>query len=397
MKSALFAFFSFLFVMGAVFYLTFGSLGPWLSQIMAEGIRWWTNMLSLLFRSCAVCPAIHSLFIDGVCAGVGSVLSFLPIIAVLFFCLSILESSGYLAYISAKADRPLRKSGLSGLALIPLLTGFGCSVPAVMAAGKLPSQYDRRLTVFLIPFMSCSAKLPIYTSLAPVFFGDKAIFIIGLFYLSGVFCALLILFFLQKLHPHRLTVKRSYFSAYPAQTFRLRKPDLQSALKAVWLNVRDFSRKAFTVILFSSVLIWFLENLDCDLKLTDCPEDSILAVLGQFVLPFFTPLGLTDWRTAASLIAGLSAKEAVVSTLSVMAGSPAGSAAFSFFLRQTFTPLTACVFMTFCLFYVPCAATLATVYKELEGLRYPCIMFLFQLIFAWILSFLLYHFSLLLT
>ena len=181
---------SFLLIMGAIFYLTFGSLGLWLSDIMADGVHWWVARLSSILDFFAVNAVVHSLIIDGVCAGVGSVHSFLPVIAVLFFCLSIIETCGYLSYISAKMDRWLRRIGLSGFSFVPLLTGFGCSVPAIMAAGKLPSRYDKCLTIFLIPFMSCSAKLPIYTLIAPIFFAEKGILVIALLYLTGILCAL---------------------------------------------------------------------------------------------------------------------------------------------------------------------------------------------------------------
>ena len=401
MKSRFASLLSFFGVMGTIFYLTFGSLGPWLSQILSDGIHWWTGKFSLLLEQLAVEPVFRSLLVDGICAGVGSVLSFLPVIAVLFFCLSVMESCGYLEYISFKVDGLFQKSGLSGFSLIPLLTGFGCSVPAVMAAGKLPLPYDRWLTISLIPFMSCSAKLPVYTMVAQTFYGEKGIFIIGLLYLTGILTSIPMALLFRRLYrlrhfsPDRPQPSKIP-SFYPSHSCSLRKPDMGKALEAVRDNVRDFSKKAFTVIFLGSIVVWLLEHFGLDLTLVDCPEDSILAQLGKICSVFFTPLGISDWRIVSALIAGLSAKEAIVSTLAVMAGNPVGSAPFQLFLNQIFTPFTAWIFMVFCLFYVPCIATLTAVRKETGSWRYSLMMLLFQLIFAWILSFLLYHFGLLL-
>ena len=447
-------------VLGLVFYLTFASLGPFLSKILSSGIDWWVQRLSTCLTILEAAPSLHALVIDGICTGVGSVLSFLPIIAVLFFCLSLLETCGYLRLTAAAMDRPLSRLGLSGASLIPLLTGFGCAVPAVMAAGRLdagsrgtpgpgkvapskralgvgaPSRKtpDRRvsgrgaavncrtLTIFMIPFLSCSARLPIYAMMTAALFPGKGGLVIGSLYLLGVAAALLLALICRL--PARIHVRRPPSSGArmsrpapntnPAHTFctaclcvpgsttaeldtaGLRIPDLRAAMKAVWINVRDFSRKAFTVIFLGAMTVWFLENLTPSLTLTENPEESLLAAFGKAIAPFFAPLGFGDWRAASALIAGLSAKEAVVSTLAVMAGSVVGSPAMNQMLAATFTPLTAYTFMTFCLLYIPCIATLATVRKELGSMKYVALMILIQVGFAWIFSFLLYHLGLLL-
>lgn len=379
--------------MGTVFYLTFGSLGPWLSKILAEGISWWVDKLSQLLTYFSVCDWVCSLILEGICPGVGSVLSFLPTIGILFFCLSILETCGYIQYTAHAMDRVFWKIGLTGQSMIPLLTGFGCSVPAIMAAGKLKSRHDKFITIAMIPFMSCSAKLPIYSLITTAFFGKQAVFVILSLYLTGILASIPFASLLHKICGNRQDI--AWVSDHTTIS-SFHRPNLHTAIHTVWINIKDFTKKAFTVIFLGSMVIWFLENFDCNFFLTDSPENSILAAIGRFLAPVFAPLGLGDWRAVSALISGLSAKEAVVSTLAVMAQSPVGSASFTLMLNEIFTPLTAVVFMLFCLFYIPCIATLATVSKELGGLRYAIAMVIFQISFAWIFSFLLYRFGVLL-
>lgn len=390
-------------VMGLVFYLTFISIGPFFSNILATGIDWWVHRLSICLDMLHITGPLHALIIDGICTGVGSVLSFLPTIGILFFCLSLLETSGYLNLIAVMMDRPLSYFGLSGSCLIPLLTGFGCSVPAIMAASKLSGDQSninqRLLTIFMIPFLSCSARLPIYAMIATAIFPQcRGKMIISL-YLTGILLALSMAlfykYFLAKnsrspfiFHPPTPALSRKSIRA-------LHRPSLIQGLEALWYNVRDFSKKAFTVIFLGSMVIWALENFDTSLSLTSHPNESLLAFMGRAAAPLFAPLGFGDWRAVSAIIAGVTAKEAVVSTLAIMAGNPVGSIEMTQMLTETFTPLSAYCFMTFCLLYIPCIATLVTVRKELGSWKYVLQMILLQISSAWIFSFLFYQFGVL--
>ena len=374
----------FLCVMFLIFWMTFGLAGAFLSDIFSLGIDTFTGWIDQLLIQTQINPALHSLIIDGVFAGVGSVLSFLPIIAVLFFFLSILEDSGYMPRVAFVMDKLLRKLGLSGRSIVPMLIGFGCSVPAIMAARTLPSQRDRYMTMLLIPFMSCSAKLPIYAMFtAALFVNYEALVMIGI-YVTGVIVSVIC----------ALILKSTIFSGKPVP-FVLVLPNYRMpALKSVWLrmweNVKGFIKKAFTVIFIATIVIWLLQSFDFGLNMVDSSNDSMLATLGNAAAPVFEPLGFGDWRAATALITGLSAKEAVVSTLAVLTGA-AETASLAGMLTAIFTPLTAYAFLIFCLLYMPCVATLATVRREMGGMKYALLVVLFQTGVAWIVSFLIYN------
>ncbi|MCQ4638029.1 ferrous iron transport protein B [Anaerovorax odorimutans] len=374
----------FLCIMLLVFYFTFGSLGTWLSDLLSAGIDKCVEAISYALLGAGVNPAFHSLVIDGICAGVGSVLSFLPIIAVLFFFLSILEDSGYMPRVAFVMDKLLRKLGLSGRSIVPMLIGFGCSVPAIMATRSLPSKRDRSLTMALIPFMSCSAKLPIYAMFTAAFFTDhKALVMIGL-YVTGIIVAIVC----------ALAFKGTLFRGDPVPFVLVLPPYRIPAMKSValrmWENVKGFIKKAFTVIFVATIVIWFLQSFDTGFNMVSSSDTSILADIGKIAAPIFAPLGFGDWRAATALITGMSAKEAVVSTLAVLTGAADG-ASLSAMLTQVFTPLSAFAFLVFCLLYMPCVATLATIRREMGGWRYAFGVMLFQCVVAWIVSFIVFH------
>lgn len=374
----------FLCIMFLVFFFTFGSLGTWLSDWLSLGIDKVVSLISYALMDAGVNPAFHSLVIDGVCAGVGSVLSFLPIIAVLFFFLSILEDSGYMPRVAFVMDKLLRKLGLSGRSIVPMLVGFGCSVPAIMATRSLPSKRDRHLTMALIPFMSCSAKLPIYAMFTAAFFTDhKALVLIGL-YITGILVAIVC----------ALIFKRTLFQGDPVPFVLVlpsyRIPNAKSVGLRMWENVKGFIKKAFTVIFIATIVIWFLQSFDTGFNMVSNSEDSILAAIGKAAAPIFTLQGFGDWRAATALITGLSAKEAVVSTMAVLTGASEG-ASLSVMLTQIFTPLSAFAFLVFCLLYMPCIATLATIRREMGGWRYAFLVVLFQCAVAWIVSLLIFQ------
>ena len=374
----------FICIMASVFYLTFGSLGLWLSNILSAGIDWWVSKLGDALITAGASDAVYSLVIDGVCAGIGSVLSFLPVIGVLFLCLSILEDSGYMPRVAFVMDKLLRRLGLSGRSIVPMLIGFGCSVPAIMSTRDLPSRRDRHLTITLIPFMSCSAKLPLYGMITAAFFAEKAALVMVAIYATGICMAILI----------ALIFNRTVFKGEPVPFLMVlppyRVPAVKSVMLRVWENVKDFIKKAFTVIFGAAIVIWFLQSFDTHMVLVDSPEDSMLASIGKFAAPFFAPLGFGDWRAATALITGLSAKEAVVSTLAVLTGAVEGQT-LNVMLAQMFTPLSAFAFLVFCLLYVPCIATLATVKREMGGWKYVFSTILFQIGIAWITAFVVYN------
>lgn len=374
----------FLCVMLLVFYFTFGSLGTWLSDLLSILIGKGVDQLSYALISAGVNPAFHTLVIDGVCAGVGSVLSFLPIIAVLFFFLSILEDSGYMPRIAFVMDKLLRNLGLSGRSIVPMLIGFGCSVPAIMATRSLPSKRDRNLTMALIPFMSCSAKLPIYAMITAAFFDHNRPLIMICIYATGILVAIIC----------ALVFKGTIFQGDPVPFVLVlppyRIPAVKSVLLRMWENVKGFIKKAFTVIFVATIVIWFLQSFDSGFHMVESSEDSILAAIGKWAAPIFEPLGFGDWRSATALITGLSAKEAVVSTMAVLTGATEG-ASLTAMLTQMFTPLAAYAFLIFCLLYMPCVATLATIRREMGGWRYALLIVLFQCIVAWVVAFLIYN------
>ena len=373
--------------MGLVFFLTFGGPGRFLCKILSLGISWWTGRFSAVLVSLSVSPPVRALAVDGICAGVGSVLSFLPAIGMLFFCLSLLETSGFLDQSARWLDRPMSRIGLPGSAVVPLLTGFGCSVPAILSAGQLQNPAQKLRAIFLVPFFSCSARLPIYSLIAGSLFPTRSGLIIAGLYLLGAGTGLLLAVCVQRVWPIALVPPLQTFDAAPA----FRRPSLKQALAAAWTEIKDFSRKAFTVIFLGSMIIWLLEHLDAGLSLTDVPSDSLLADLGRMAAPLFAPLGFGDWRAVSAILSGLTAKEAVVSTLTVMLGESTGRMDFAKSLSSVFPPASAISFLVFCLLYTPCIAALAAVRKELGGLRWVLAMASFQCSFAWILSFLFFR------
>lgn len=374
----------FLGIMFIVFFLTFGSVGTWLSDILSIGVNFVIEKIGDALVVAGVSDVLYSLVIDGICAGVGSVISFLPIIAVLFFLLSILEDSGYMPRVAFVMDKLLGKLGLSGRSIVPMLIGFGCSVPAIMATRSLPSKRDRSLTITLIPFMSCSAKLPLYAMITAAFFAERSGLVMIALYLTGIIVSIII----------ALIFNKTLFKGDPVPFIMVlppyRVPAYKSVMLRVWENVKGFIKKAFTVIFLATIVIWFLQSFDFKLNMVATAEDSILASIGKFVSLIFQPLGFGDWRAATALITGLSAKEAVVSTMAVLTGATGGMT-LSAMLSQMFTPLSAFCFLVFCLLYMPCIATLATIRREMGGWRYAFGVVLFQTTVAWIVSFIIYN------
>lgn len=360
----------FILIMGLVFFLTFNVIGAFLQDALADGIDQVTEWVDAWLTAEAVNPAIRSLVVDAIFQGVGSVLSFAPVIAVLFFFLSLLEDGGYMARIAFVMDRLLRKLGLSGRSIVPLLVGFGCSVPAVMATRTLPSERDRRMTIMLIPFMSCSAKVPIYAFFTAAFFPrNGALVMIGL-YLFGVCMAILT----------ALLFKRTLFRGEPVpfvmELPNYRMPGMKNVLRLMWDKARDFLERAFTVIFVGTIIIWFLQNFDVRLNMVADSQDSILAFLAGGIAPLFAPLGLADWRLSTALISGFMAKESVISTLTVLYGASTN-------LSTLMTPGMVLTFLTFCLLYTPCIAAITSVKRE-NGARWAVGMVVFQCVIAWL-------------
>lgn len=370
-----------------VFYLTFGSLGPWLSDRLSFLIERGTRLLSSALLGADVNPAFHALVIDGVCAGVGSVLSFLPVIAVLFFCLSLMEGSGYMDRMTVLMDRPMRCLGLSGRCLVPLLMGFGCSVPAIMSARSLTQERERLTTASMIPFMSCSAKLPLYSMFAAVFFPKEKWPVVAALYAIGISLALLytLLFHVSK-GRKKGRPSCSRIPVLPAY----RMPSMKTVCLAVWENTKGFVKKAFTVIFTASIIIWFLQSFDTGFNMVDNSENSILAAIGKAAAPIFAPLGFGDWRSATALITGLSAKEAIISTLAVLTNTAEG-ACLGEMLTELYTPLSAFSFLVFCLLYTPCIAALAALQKEFGSWLRTAPFLAFQLAAAWAAAFLVFQ------
>lgn len=390
----------FLPIMAAVFYLTFGAPGSFLKQVLADGIDWWVLRLEKMLIWADVNETLRTLVIDGICRGIGSVLSFLPVIGLLFLCLCTLEECGYMETVSQDVDRIFRPLGLPGRAIVPLLSGFGCSAAAILAAEEIPGRRARLRTIFLIPFMSCSAKIPIYGMIAAALFPRSAAAVIVFLYSFGIAMAALLAFVTHKLHHEENGAACAARKGAGGSRRRV-----SHVLLRTWENMRGFMKKAFTVIFLASAIIWTLENFDGTLHLALSPDQSILASIGRRAAPLFAPLGFGDWRAATALLAGLSAKEAVVSTLTVLTlaagsdgagigGMGSGSAAVSV-LSEVFTPLSALSFLVFCLLYVPCVATLATVYKVTGSRKYAAGMAVFQTALAWLAAFAVYHIGIL--
>lgn len=365
----------FMVIMGTIFFLTFGVIGKSLSNLMDMAIGWITNICDRSLEIYGLNPIVHSLVIDGAFSGVGSVLSFLPIIVVLFFFLSILEDSGYMARVAFIMDKPLRKIGLSGRSFVPMLIGFGCSVPAIMSTRTLPSNRDRKMTILLTPFMSCSAKLPIYALFTAAFFPKYASLVIVALYFLGIFIAILFSFILKT------TVFKGNPVPFVMELPNYRMPSLKSVLKLIGDKAKDFVTRAFTIIFIASIIIWFLQSFDLRLNPVANSSDSLLAILGGVIAPIFKPLGFGDWRVSTALITGFTAKESVVSTLTVLLGGSTET------IGNLFNSFTAFVFLVFSLLYTPCVAAIAAVRHEL-GKRWTIEIVVSQCIIAWIIAFL---------
>ncbi|NLD19583.1 MAG: ferrous iron transporter B [Clostridiales bacterium] len=374
----------FFLVMYLVFTLTFNSAGAFSRAVLDRAIGDLTSLLDLALTNANASPVLRRLICDGICNGVGSVLSFLPTILILFTCLFLLEESGYMSCVASFMNSVMKRLGLPGQAIVPLLIGFGCSVPAIMATRTLQNKRERYMTIRLIPFMSCSAKLPIYSIFVSVFFPHHEATAMTGIYFSGIVIALLYAIVLN----NTLYRGRKVGALIPAPVCKA--PDFFIVLVKVKNSALEFLKKTFTVIFLASILIWFLQSFDLNLRLADSVDSSILAALGRCASPIFTPLGFDDWRAAAAIIAGLSAKEAVVSTLSVMSSAALGSS-LPAMLCQIFSPLSAFSFLIFCLLYIPCIATLAIIRRETGGWRYALLMALSQIALAWITSFALFN------
>lgn len=373
----------FLVIMLLVFWLTFGVIGSALSDLMSMGIDALAGVTDTALVHYGINPVVRSLVIDGIFAGVGSVLSFLPIIVVLFFFLSILEDSGYMARIAFVMDRPLRKIGLSGKSFVSMLIGFGCSVPAVMSTRTLSSERDKKMTIMLIPFISCSAKIPIYALFTAAFFQEyRALVMMGIYVLGilvGLICALIL----------KSTLFHGKPMPFVMELPNYRFPSAKSVLLLMWDKAKDFIQKAFTVIFLATLIIWFLQTFDTRLNVVTDSADSLLAMIGKLIAPVFTPLGFNDWRVATALISGFTAKEAVVSTLSVLTGTSMSNLGET--LGTIFTPLTAASFLVFTLLYTPCVAAVATIKREMNSVWKTVGIVMMQCGVAWLVACVFYQ------
>ena len=364
---------AFVGIMALVFYLTFGVIGLALQNLLEAGIDALTAAADSTLTAWNVNAAVHSLVIDGIFTGVGSVLSFLPIIVTLFFFLSLLEDTGYMARVAFVMDKLLRRIGLSGRSIVPMLIGFGCTVPGVMASRTLPSERDRKMTILLTPFMSCSAKLPIYSLFAAAFFPEHAALVMVSLYFLGIAVGILMAILLKS------SVFKGEAVPFVMELPNYRLPGLKNVVQLLWEKARDFLQRAFTVIFVATIIIWFLQSFDLRLSLTADPQQSILAWLASGIAPLFAPLGFADWRVSTALITGFMAKESVVSTLTILYGSSAAFAA-------ALSPAAAAPLLVFCLLYTPCIAAVASVKREMGG-KWAFIMVANQCIVAWLAAF----------
>ena len=364
---------SFIAIMGLVFWLTFSVIGKGLSNLLDLGISHLTTLVDGLLTKANINDVLHSLIIDGIFNGVGSVLNFLPIIVTLFFFLSLLEDSGYMARVAFVMDKLLRKAGLSGRSIVPMLIGFGCTVPGVMASRTLSSERDRKMTILLTPFMSCSAKLPIYGFFAAAFFPNNSAIVMILLYALGIATAVFM----------AIIMKLSIFKGEPVPSVmelpNYRMPSAKSVCQLLWEKAKDFLQRAFTVIFIATIVIWFLQTFDTKFNLVENSQNSILATIAGFIAPIFKPLGFGDWRISTALITGFMAKESVVSTLSVLLGSGVK-------ITSILTQLGAASLLVFCLLYTPCVAAIASIKREL-GRKWACFVVVFQCVIAWIMAF----------
>lgn len=372
---------AFIGIMGIVFFLTFNVIGSFLQGILENGVSIVTNYVDTLLTQAQINVALHSLIIDGIFNGVGTVLSFLPIIVTLFFFLSILEDSGYMARVAFIMDKLLRKIGLSGRSIVPMLIGFGCTVPGVMASRTLSSRRDRQMTIILTPFMSCSAKLPIYAFFTSVFFPGKGALVMIFLYVFGILTGIIF----------ALILKGSLFKGEPVpfvmELPNYRMPGAKNVCQLLWEKAKDFLHRAFTVIFVATIVIWFLQTFDLRFNIVTESKDSILAILAGYIAPIFNPLGFGDWRISTALISGFMAKESVVSTLSILYGSTQS-------LLMSLTTPAALSLLIFCLLYTPCIAAIAAIKRELNG-KWALIVVFGQCLIAWLASFVVYHLILL--
>ena len=372
---------AFIGIMGIVFFLTFNIIGSFLQGILENGVSIVTNYVDTLLTQAQINVALHSLIIDGIFNGVGTVLSFLPIIVTLFFFLSILEDSGYMARVAFIMDKLLRKIGLSGRSIVPMLIGFGCTVPGVMASRTLSSRRDRQMTIILTPFMSCSAKLPIYAFFTSVFFPGKGALVMIFLYVFGILTGIIF----------ALILKGSLFKGEPVpfvmELPNYRMPGAKNVCQLLWEKAKDFLQRAFTVIFVATIVIWFLQTFDLRFNIVTESKDSILAILAGYIAPIFNPLGFGDWRISTALISGFMAKESVVSTLSILYGSTQS-------LLMSLTTPAALSLLIFCLLYTPCIAAIAAIKRELNG-KWALIVVFGQCLIAWLASFVVYHLILL--
>lgn len=366
---------SFIFIIATIFYLTFNVIGTFFQDLLEKSIFSFTQIISQFLNSLNVNSVLHSLIIDGVFNGVGSVLSFLPIIVTLFFFLSLLEDTGYMARVAFVMDKLLRKIGLSGRSIVPLLIGFGCTVPAIMASRTLPSERDRKMTILLTPFMSCTAKLPIYAFFSSVFFPKHTGLIMIFLYFFGMIIGIIT----------ALTFKHTLFKGeaipFVMELPNYRMPGIKNVSQLLWEKAKDFLQKAFTVIFLASIIIWFLQTFDFRLNIVTDSQHSILAQISGFISPIFAPLGFDDWRICTSLITGFIAKESVVSTLSILFGTTQ-------ILTSIVTNSTALALLVFCLLYTPCVAAITSIKKEL-GIKWALGVVIFQCLVAWLCAFLI--------
>ena len=361
----------FVAIMLAIFFLTFNVIGAFLQNLLQMGIDALTGVVDNALAAAGVNKVIHSLVIDGIFAGVGSVLSFLPIIVTLFFFLSLMEDSGYIARVAFFMDKLLRKIGLSGRSIVPMLIGFGCTVPAVMATRTLPSERDRKMTILLTPFMSCSAKLPIYSFFVSAFFPGKGALIMGGLYFFGIIMGILVALL------YKGTLFKGEAVPFVMELPNYRLPGMKNVLQLLWEKARDFLQRAFTVIFVATVIVWFLQSFNLHLNLVTDSKDSILALIAGIIAPVFAPLGLGDWRICTSLLCGVMAKESVVSTMQILFGTG---------IQTALSTAGAAAMLVFSLLYTPCIAAIASVKRELGG-KWAVIMVVWQCLIAWVMAF----------
>ena len=368
----------FIVIMGLIFFLTFNVIGAWLQDLLASGIDLLAGVVDRGLTAYGINPVVHGLIIDGIFAGVGSVLSFLPIIVVLFFFLSVLEDTGYMARIAFFMDKLLRKIGLSGRSFVPMLIGFGCTVPAVMATRTVSADRDRKMTIMLTPYMSCSAKIPIYAVFAAAFFGGRSALAMTVIYLTGIIVGIIVALVLKK------TAYRGEPVPFVMELPNYRFPSLKTTGLLLWDKVKDFIRRAFSIIFIATVAIWFLRTFDMRLNVVEDSSASILALIARIVAPVFKPLGFGDWRVVTALVTGFTAKEAVVSTMAVLLET--GTAELPAALSSLFTPLTAAAFLAFTLLYTPCVAAVATIRREFGSALKTLGVVVLQCGVAWVVA-----------